>query len=246
LGDWKKMDVKEIIIDAIRYPSSDWKKVLIEGVLLILNITVILAFGTGYTLRVLKSTLAGYDQPPEFDDWGGMLIDGFKVYIVEVAYLIIPFIIIFVGAVALITAAITGSIISATVYFELILTVIVGIILLIVFSLFGTIAIANMAFYDKLSAAFKFSEILKRISNIGWGKYILWYIITILITIAAGIIADILRIIPYIGFIIALLVVYSYVFMYSGRSVALIFKSGEEVQKTVVSSNEPVDETKPE
>ena len=128
----------------------------------------------------------------------------------------------------------------------MILTVIVGLILLVIFGLFGTIAIANMAYYDKISAAFKFSEILKRISNIGWGKYILWYVITILITIAAGIIGDLLRIIPYVGFIIALLLVYSYIFIYSGRSVALIFKSGDEVQKTVVTSSEHVDETKPE
>ena len=245
-GGLEKMDITEIISNAIRYPSSDWKKVIIEGVLLILNLTVILAFGTGYTLRVLKSTLAGYDEPPEFDDWGGMLIDGFKVYIVEVAYFIIPFIIIFIGALGLFTALISGISISATVYFELILTVIVGLILLVIFGLFGTIAIANMAYYDKISAAFKFSEILKRISNIGWGKYILWYVITILITIAAGIIGDLLRIIPYVGFIIALLLVYSYIFIYSGRSVALIFKSGDEVQKTVVTSSEHVDETKPE
>lgn len=240
------MDVTEIISNAIRYPSSDWKKVLIEGVLLILNLTVILAFGTGYTLRVLKSTLAGYDKPPEFDDWGGMLIDGFKVYIVGVAYFIIPFIIIFVGALALFYAAILQYNISATVYFELILTIIVGLILLVIFGLFGAIAIVNMAYYNKLSAAFKFGEILGRISNIGWGKYILWYIITILITIAAGIIAYILRLIPDVGVIIALLVVYSYLFMYSGRSLALIFKSGDEVQKTVVSSHESVDENKTE
>ena len=32
------MDVTEIISNAIRYPSSDWKKVLIEGVLLIFNL----------------------------------------------------------------------------------------------------------------------------------------------------------------------------------------------------------------
>jgi hypothetical protein len=232
------MDVKEIISDAIRYPSSDWKKVLIEGVLLILNLTVILAFGTGYTLRVTKSTLAGYDEPPEFDDWGGMLIDGFKIYIVEVVYFIIPFIIIFVGALGLVTAVASGIIISPSTYLELVLTVITGIILIIIFGVFGAIAIANMAFYDDLKAAFKFGEILERISRIGWGKYIVWYIITIIIMIVVGIVGDILRLIPYLGFIIALLVVYSYLFMYSGRSVALIFKSSEEVQKTIVQNKD--------
>jgi hypothetical protein len=240
------MDVTEVISNAIRYPFSDWKKVLIQGILLILNLTVILAFGAGYTLRVIKSTLAGYDEPPEFDDWGGMLIDGFKVYIVELAYLIIPLIIIFVGVIGLVSGVIIGTIISSSVYFEFFLTFIVGIILLLILTLFATIALANMAYYDELKAAFKFSEILERISKIGWEKYIVWYILTIIITIVLFIIADILRLIPYLGVIIAILVFYSYLSIYSGRSVALIFKSGDEVQKTAVSSIESVDETKTE
>jgi uncharacterized membrane protein YbaN (DUF454 family) len=52
-----------------------------------------------------------------------------------------------------------------------------------------------------------------------------------IVTIVIGIIGDILRVIPYLGFIIALLVVYSYLAIFTGRSTALIFKSGEEVQK---------------
>ena len=42
------MDVGEIISDAIRYPSSDWKKIIILGVILIIPIVDFI--GLGYIL----------------------------------------------------------------------------------------------------------------------------------------------------------------------------------------------------
>lgn len=225
------MDVGEIISDALRYSFSDWKKLLIEGFLLILNLTVILAFGVGYVLRVMKSTLADFDELPEFDDWGGMLIDGFKVYIVGIVYFIIPIIVILVGVLGSTVAIKSGNITNPSALVGLGLTFVLSIILVIIFGLFARIAIVNMAFYDELGAAFKFGEIIGIISKIGWGKYIIWYIVMGIVTIVIGIIGDILRVIPYIGFIITLLVVYSYLGIFTGRSTALIFKSGDEVPK---------------
>jgi hypothetical protein len=231
MGGVKKLDVGEIISDALRYSFSDWKKLLIEGFLLILNLTVILAFGVGYVLRVMKSTLADFDELPEFDDWGGMLIDGFKVYIVGIVYFIIPIIVILVGVLGSAVAIKSGNIINPSALVGLGLTFVLSIVLVIIFGLFARIAIVNMAFYDELGAAFKLGEIFGRISKIGWGKYIIWYIVMGIVTIVIGIIGDILRVIPYLGFIVALLVVYSYLAIFTGRSTALIFKSGEEVQK---------------
>ncbi len=238
------MDIGEIISDAIRYPSSDWKKILIEGILLILNATVILAFGTGYILRVMKSTLAGYDELPEFDDWGGMIIDGFKIYIVSIVYLIIPTIVTLAIGFGSIAAIGGVTNIAANPFAAIVglgLAVIIGGILYIIFGLFEAIAIANMALYDELGAAFKFSEIFERISNIGWGKYIVWYIVMIIVAIIAGIIAGILNVIPYIGSIIAILIVYSYFYMFVGRSVALIFASSEEGQMAAAKPKESVE-----
>jgi hypothetical protein len=233
------MDVGEIISDAIRYPSSDWKKIIILGVILIIPIVDFI--GLGYILRIIKSTLAGYDDLPEFDDLSDLFIDGLKVLVVSIAYFIIPLIVISVGLVGS-TALVSGAITNPLALVGLGVTSIIGGILFIIFELFWIIAIANMALYDELGAAFKFSEIVGRISNIGWGKYIIWYIVMIIIGIIFGIISGILQIIPVIGLIIAVILIYSYFSMFGGRSVALIFASSEEFQKTPAPPQESVEE----
>ena len=110
-------------------------------------------------------------------------------------------------------------------------TAIIGFILAIIFQLIGSIAVANMALNDsEFGAAFRFSEILELISMIGWGKYIIWYIVMIIIGIVFMVIASVLQIIPFIGMIIATLVVYPYLTMFSSRSLALLFGSSVELE----------------
>jgi len=52
----------------------------------------------------------------------------------------------------------------------------------IIISIFAYMGIANMAYYDcKIGAALRYREILDRIAAIGWGNYILWWIVLMLI-----------------------------------------------------------------
>lgn len=228
------MEIGEIISDSVKYPSSNWKKVLILGVFFILSAIIIgIPFVLGYFLRVIKSTIAGYDELPDFDEWGDMFVDGLKVLVVFIVYFIIPFIVIFAGAFASIAAISTaGSMADPMALFGLLGgTVIIGVILAFIFGLLAYIAIANMALYNEIGAAFKFSEILERISMIGWGKYIIWYIVIWLLGLVFGFVGNLLgTIIPFIGFIIAALVIYPYYYMFFGRALALIFASSEEGQ----------------
>ena len=224
------MDVGEIILDAIRYPSSDWKKIIILGVILIIPIVDFI--GLGYVLRIVKSTISGVHDLPEFDDLGDLFVDGLKVLVVSIVYLIIPLIVLGLG--------VFGSL--ATFSGLVNITVVIGLILAILFGLFDIIALANMAFYDELGAAFKFREIFVRISEIGWGKYILWFIIMIIIWTIFGIIAGILNVIPYVGLIIAVIIFYSYFYMFGGRSTGLIYSSNLETRKTLSSLDASVKE----
>jgi hypothetical protein len=55
-----EMEIGDIINDAVRYPSSDWSKVFILGVIFIasfLIIPIFLAFG--YLFRIIKATFDG-------------------------------------------------------------------------------------------------------------------------------------------------------------------------------------------
>ena len=73
------MDIGDVISDSLRYPSSDWIKVVILGVLFIISFFIIPLFlAMGYIFRVIKASLAGVEELPSFDEWGEMFIDGIK------------------------------------------------------------------------------------------------------------------------------------------------------------------------
>lgn len=220
------MDIGEIVNDAIRYPSSDWKKVIILGVLMIASVVIIPIFLVmGYGFRALKASIAGFDELPEFDEWGEMFVDGLKVFVVQIAYMIVPLIIIFAGtfgSLAMISPD-TGMITNPTAFTGLLGgTVIIGVILAIILGLIETIAIAHMAYNDsELGAAFRFGEILDVISQIGWIDYIIWYIVVGLIAAVIAFIAGLLNSIPIIGTLIALLIIYPYIQLFWNRALAL-------------------------
>jgi len=179
----------------------------------------------GYGFRALKASIAGFDELPEFDEWGEMFVDGLKVFVVQIAYMIVPLIIIFAGTFGSLTMVSpdTGVITNPTAFTGLLGgTVIIGVILAIILGLIETIAIAHMAYNDsELGAAFRFSEILDVISQIGWLDYIIWYIVVGLIAAVIAFVAGLLNAIPIIGTIIAVLIIYPYIQLFWNRALAL-------------------------
>ncbi len=179
------MEIGEIVSDSVKYPTSDWTKIIILAVILI--IPIVNFIGIGYVIRIIKSTLASLDDLPDFDEVGELFIDGLKVFVVGIVYAIPIWII----------SAIIGVIISlilptsTTTYVDttstaLFATMMVSyaalIVAAIIVGLIEIVAILNLAYYDgDLGAAFRFSEILNYISTIGWGKYIITYIVIALI-----------------------------------------------------------------
>ncbi|TMS42631.1 MAG: DUF4013 domain-containing protein [Methanobacterium sp.] len=223
------MDIGEIVSDAIKYPSQKWGKIIILGIILI--IPIVNFIGLGYLFRVLKATFAGIDDVPEFDEAGELFIDGLKILVVGIVYAIPVFII---GAIiSLIFGVSAGSTVSSFDMFAILAGSLVYVILAIIIGLIESIAIANMALYEgELGAAFKFSEVMDRISAIGWGKYIIWYIVMILIGIIAYLVAAGISILTFgIGIILVILVIAPYISVFGARSLALLFASSEEDQQ---------------
>ena len=91
--------------------------------------------------------------------------------------------------------------------------------------------IANMAYHDsEIGAALRYGEILDRIAAIGWGNYMLWWIVLmIIITVAGSIIGIVGGILLFFvwGFLVFLLG-YSYLVIFQARSIALTFASSRE------------------
>ncbi|MFZ0441266.1 MAG: DUF4013 domain-containing protein [Methanobacterium sp.] len=236
------MDIGEIISDSIKYPSSNWGKVLILGVIMIASILIVPIFLLmGYVFRIIKATLAGLDELPEFDEIGEMFVDGLKVFVVAIIYAIPVYIIaLIIGA--LMGSTTTAASISTNPYmiWALVIGYIVYIIVAAIIGLIEVIAIANMAYYDgDLGAAFRFGEILDYIARIGWGKYIATYIV-IAIVAFIGFLIGLVTLFILIGIILLPLIIAPYIYMFGARAIALLFIEAvaEEAQVTEVPEPE--------
>ncbi len=60
-----------------------------------------------------------------------------------------------------------------------------------------------MAEYDSLKAGLSLGEVFKKISSIGWGSYIGWFILLIVVSAIIGFIGGLVSMIPYVGVILA-------------------------------------------
>ncbi len=217
------MDIGEILSDAIKYPSQKWGKIIILGIILIIPSAIFI--GLGYLFRVLKATFAGIDDVPEFDEAGELFIDGLKILVVGIVCSCHSSV--YSGAIiSLIFGVSAGSTVSSFDMFAILAGSgsLVYVILAIIIGLIESIAIANMALYEgELGAAFKFSEVMDRISAIGWGKYIIWYIVMILIGIIAYLVAAGISILTFgIGIILVILVIAPYISVFGARSLLFI------------------------
>ena len=237
------MDIGDVVSDSLKYPSSNWSKVVILGVLFLISILIIPLFlALGYMFRVVKATLAGVDELPAFEDWGEMLVEGIKLFLVYLIYSLPAIIIgIFsfislwssISSITYITQS-SGGTLTPEMFFSIFGgTALVGLIFAGLYSLviypIMAVAIGNMAYYNgELGAAFRFGEILSTISEIGWVDLIIWYIVVIVVGGVIIFVGSIIGIIPILGWIAILLIVYPYFYLFYARAIAWLYLSAFE------------------
>ena len=208
------------------------------GLVLVLGIVGLIMgfFMYGYLVRIIESTLAGLAELPEFNAWGTMFIDGFKVLIMYFIYLI-PLFVIGILGIAFFAQALDNSMsnlsaLDGGTLLGIVILVLIAIVYTIIMIPISLMSIANMANNDsKLGAAFRFKEIFNKIGDIGWLNLVIWYIVTGIIYIAlVFIVGALIQIIfslihPFVGGVLYSLIVVPFLYAYLFRSVALIYKS---------------------
>lgn len=102
------MNIKEIIIDSIKYPFSDWKKILILGLIVVIYTPLhdmfpinlqngfiypllvvallINCFISGYFFKIIQHSLKNTKELPKFSKWVNLFKKGFKVTCVSFIY----------------------------------------------------------------------------------------------------------------------------------------------------------------
>ncbi len=229
------MNINENIRDSLQYPVMDWVKIIVLGI--ILMIPIVNFIGLGYYLRIIKSTLAGLDELPDFKRVGELFIDGIKILLVCIIYAIVPLIFYALSVVIAGSATVPSSTTASSAFSFNYLPALTGISLVfliisaifaIIISIFAYMGIANMAYHQgEIGAALRYRDILDRIAAIGWGNYILWWIVLMLIITIGGFIIGIAGGV-LLFFVLGLLVFllgYGYLVIFQARSVALIFES---------------------
>jgi len=234
------VDIGDVISDSLRYPTSDWTKVVILGVLFLISIFIIPIFlALGYMFRVIKASLVGVEELPAFEEWGEMLVEGIKLFLVYIIYSLPAIIIGIISFISLWSSLmslthitqVNGTTVTPDMFFTLfggtalIGLIIAGLYTLVIYPIMA-VAIGNMAYYNgELGAALRFSEILSIISQIGWVDLIIWYIVVIMVGIAIGFIGSIIAIIPILGWIILIFIVYPYFYLFYARAIAWLYSS---------------------
>jgi len=160
----------------------------------------------GYAFQIYKGT----KPAPEINDWVANFINGIKIFIVGLLYAI-PIIIVgvifllplFFAALSQNTSALVAGIGSA------LLGLLMCIILAIIAAIILPIALIRFARTASFREAFNVGEIFAKIGNIGWGSYIIAWIVLIIamfiFVIIVGIIAFILMIIPILGWMLLII-----------------------------------------
>lgn len=192
--------------EAINYPRNDeenWLKTLAIGsVMALLSFLIIPIFVVlGYYMRVLRGSMEGNEMPPVFDEWGEMIVDGLKAFVVAFVYLLIPGIVFGISSGGVLLGALTGGDIGAGAILGSLVGFLVSGILFLVVWYVTPAALANHARTGNIGSGFAFSELRPALVS---GKYATPWLMALGIGIAAGIVVGILNVVPVVGFVLAI------------------------------------------
>jgi predicted RNA-binding Zn-ribbon protein involved in translation (DUF1610 family) len=190
----------------------------------------------GYMARVVKES-PGSGTPPKLENYGQLFVDGAKIFFASLVYLLVPTILIIVGAWGTF-AGFQSSMAAPAILVggTGLIFLLIGVILAILLSIILGVGLAHMIKTGKFGNAFAFGEIFGIIRGIGWVKYLGWIVITAIISI---VLVAITNAIPLAGWIITA-IVHPFVYIFIFRSLGLLYNDGApaglKVQAPVVMS----------
>ena len=194
-----------MLSDALSYPlnGDSWlRTILVGGLLSLLTVFVIpIFFLQGYYVRILRGSSSGDLEAPTFSDWGDLLVDGLKLFAVNLLVSLVVLVAMFAvaaifGAGSLLSGggpaadpgAGAGGIFAAfgVLGFLLFIAVVLAV---------GYVApgmFANFAREDSIAAAFDVSTI---IDGVATTEYLTAWVFAIVVGLVLGSIASLLSVV---------------------------------------------------
>ncbi|MBB6646286.1 DUF4013 domain-containing protein [Halobellus ruber] len=187
-----------MLSDALRYPldGESWvRTILIGGLLTVLSVLVLpWFFLQGYYVRVLRGVTNGDPDLPQFDDWVELLIDGVKLFVLNVFVVIVLLAVqiavaVLLGAGSLLAGDPSGVDPGAASGRLGLLGIVVFAVAVLLLSYVVPAMFANFAREDSLVAAFDLSTVL---SGALTREYLIAWVLVIAVSLVLGTIASVL------------------------------------------------------
>lgn len=241
------MDFGSMLDDSFNYAKEGIWERWSRWLILIVSM-VIFPLILGYMVRIYR----GEKPAPVPGDWGTLFVDGLKLLMVHIIYLLPVILLVILAFVPMISTLIASGALSddfgsmsdsqtdrwLSSHPELlsaagimVLLLIVAVLLAIIISVFSFLGVVRFARTHRISEAFNFSAILAQIRRIGWINYIIALVIISIIGFIFSMILNIFSFIPVVGDIVSLIVMvilYVPFLLFSARYSACIYDAGEE------------------
>jgi hypothetical protein len=209
--------------DALSYPRAhdDWlKTVLIGGVLTLLSvflIPTILVYG--YVVRAIRDSLDGVEEPPQFEDWGPLFVEGLQAFVVGLVYMLVPLVVtgITVGGsiIALATGSQAGAVAGLAGLFG---GLALSAVLSLVFGYLAVAAVVNFAKEGSIGAAFD----VETIRTVAFdSRYAVAWASALVVFLGAAVIVGVLNTVPLLGTVAG-----AFVFFYADVVAANLWADG--------------------
>jgi MFS family permease len=237
------MEYGKMLGDSVEYArEAVWGK-WTRWILLIVG-TIIFPLLLGYVMEIYRGT----KPAPELEHWGKLFIDGLKLIVAWLIYMIpVIVVVLLFGGWAVFSAIQQVTMSGNPDYFTsnpelimpLIATFLVGLfialVLALIIGIIATIGSIRMARKERFGEAFNFSGIFETIRTIGWGRYILALIVLFIVMMVFWFILAIIMAIPYIGWLIYLVLI-PLLSIFQARYLAMVYNEGEELKAEVIEA----------
>ncbi len=186
--------------------------------------TILSFFVSGYIVRIYR----GVKPAPDFTGWAELFIDGIRLAVVWLLWVLPLFVVLAVGAA--IAFAIYLSAPAAAPNIALLLLVLVLLlvefVLFVIVMLFGILGAVRFSRTGSIREGIRFFAILSTIRAMGWLSYILALIVFVVVAVIYAVITSVLSFIPYIGWVIVLIVAPFFSILFA-RYFTLVYDQGE-------------------
>lgn len=189
-----------MIEDAFNYPrqSDDIvTTVLIGGLCLLFAFLLVPGFlALGYVLRVIDRTAEGNDEPPVFDDYEGMIVDGAKAFVIVLVYGFVPAAIVFVAVGVGLLGVVGGDGTAALGGLVVVFGLLVAFVLNLVVAYVTPAALANYAETRRIGSGFAFGTLRDVLFD---RRYAVGWLTAFVMLLIGGVISGALNVVPVIG-----------------------------------------------